>query len=112
MRWRIGNVLRSGYNEWIERNRLLRSRLKKKSSINMAQELIISISGMRGLVGENMFPETALAYGAAFGTFLQEQKPGGQERPVVAIGRDSRPSGAMFAEIGRASCRERVSECV
>ncbi len=62
----------------------------------MAQELIISISGMRGLVGENMFPETALAYGAAFGTFLQEQKPDGQERPVVAIGRDSRPSGAMF----------------
>lgn len=63
----------------------------------MAQELIISISGMRGLVGENMFPETAVTYGAAFGTFLLEQQAGRQIHPIVAIGRDSRLSGTMFA---------------
>jgi phosphomannomutase len=59
----------------------------------MAQELIISISGMRGIIGENLFPDTAAAYGAAFGTFLKTTYSG--IKPSVAIGRDSRPSGAM-----------------
>lgn len=59
----------------------------------MAQELIISISGMRGIIGENMFPDTAAAYGAAFGTFLKTSNP--DKKPCVAIGRDSRPSGSM-----------------
>ncbi len=61
----------------------------------MAQELIISISGMRGLIGENLFPETAAAYGCAFGAFLKERHPG-KEELTVAIGRDSRPSGQMI----------------
>lgn len=63
----------------------------------MTQELIISISGMRGLVGQNLFPETAAAYGAAFGTFLQEQWTKAAGKPVAALGRDSRISGSMFA---------------
>jgi phosphomannomutase len=61
----------------------------------MAQELIISISGMRGIIGENLFPETAAAYGAAFGTFLKERMVN-KKGCTVAIGRDSRPSGAMI----------------
>ncbi|MHC4999618.1 MAG: phosphoglucosamine mutase, partial [Planctomycetota bacterium] len=61
----------------------------------MSQELIISISGMRGLVGENFFPETASGYGSAFGTFLKKRHTG-EERLSVAIGRDSRPSGQMI----------------
>jgi phosphomannomutase len=61
----------------------------------MAQELIISISGMRGIIGENLFPETAAAYGAAFGTFLKDRTTG-NKRCAVAIGRDSRPSGSMI----------------
>jgi phosphomannomutase len=60
----------------------------------MAQELIISISGMRGIIGENLFPETAAAYGAAFGTFLKD-RTAGKNHCTAAIGRDSRPSGAM-----------------
>ena len=36
-------------------------------------ELIISISGMRGLIGENLTPEVVAAYGCAFGAFLQDQ---------------------------------------
>ncbi len=63
----------------------------------MTQELIISISGMRGLVGQNMFPETAVLYGAAFGTFLREQDKTQNNKPTVAVGRDSRPSGTLFA---------------
>ena len=61
----------------------------------MSQELIISISGMRGLIGENLFPEIASGYGSAFGTFLKKRHTG-QEKLSVAIGRDSRPSGTMI----------------
>lgn len=61
----------------------------------MPQELIISISGMRGLVGQNLFPQTASDYGSAFGTFLKQQS-GCSQRCTVAIGRDSRPSGQML----------------
>ena len=61
----------------------------------MAQELIISISGMRGLVGENLFPETAAVYGSAFGVFLNERHSK-KRKLSVAVGRDSRPSGAMI----------------
>ena len=56
-------------------------------------ELIISISGMRGLIGENLTPEVVAAYGCAFGAFLQDQKP--DKKLTVAVGRDSRPSGQM-----------------
>jgi phosphomannomutase len=61
----------------------------------MPQELIISISGMRGLIGENLFPETASSYGSAFGTFLKKSHLP-DEKLSVAIGRDSRPSGQMI----------------
>ena len=61
----------------------------------MTQELIISISGMRGLIGENLFPETAAAYGSAFGSFLK-QRHSENKKLSVAIGRDSRPSGSMI----------------
>ena len=61
----------------------------------MSQELIISISGMRGLIGENLFPETAAAYGCAFGAFLK-QRYADASKMTVAIGRDSRPSGQMI----------------
>ena len=53
----------------------------------MSQELIISISGMRGLIGENLFPEIASGYGSAFGTFLKKRHTG-QEKLSVAIGRE------------------------
>jgi phosphomannomutase len=64
----------------------------------MARELIISISGMRGIIGENLFPEIAAAYAGAFGTFLrQTSRRQGQEGTLsVCVGRDSRPSGAML----------------
>jgi len=64
----------------------------------MASELIISISGMRGIIGENLFAETAAAYAGAFGTFLrQAARSQGQEGPLsVCVGRDTRPSGEML----------------
>ena len=62
----------------------------------MVEELIISISGMRGIVGENLTDSVAADYGSAFGTFLKDRHTGGKERLSVCIGRDSRRSGQML----------------
>jgi phosphomannomutase len=61
----------------------------------MAAELIISISGMRGIIGENLTPAIAAEYGCAFGTFLKNNSPADQDL-TVCVGRDSRPSGQMI----------------
>ena len=62
----------------------------------MSEQLIISISGMRGIVGENLTGSVAGEYGSAFGTFLKNIHAGEKERLSVCIGRDSRPSGEML----------------
>lgn len=64
----------------------------------MAEELIITISGMRGIVGENLDAETARLYGSAFGTYLQSEAVKNEQggKVSVCIGRDSRPSGRML----------------
>ena len=61
----------------------------------MAEQLIISVSGMRGIVGENLTPAIAEEYGCAFGTFLKDRRAD-KEKLSVCIGRDSRPSGEML----------------
>ena len=61
----------------------------------MAQELIISVSGVRGIIGENLTAALAAEYGCAFGSFLRETSPG-HKKLRVCIGRDSRPSGPML----------------
>ncbi len=55
--------------------------------------LMISISGMRGLIGSSLTPAVAMRYAATFGQWLKSQNPG---VPHVVIGRDSRPSGQMI----------------
>ncbi|MHC4423448.1 MAG: phosphoglucosamine mutase, partial [Planctomycetota bacterium] len=62
----------------------------------MREQLIISISGMRGIVGENLTDSVAGDYGRAFGTFLRNKQPEKGEKLSVCIGRDSRPSGSML----------------
>ncbi len=52
-------------------------------------DLIVSVSGVRGLVGETMTPLVAARFAAAFGTLLG----GGR----VVVGRDSRTSGESLA---------------
>jgi phosphomannomutase len=49
--------------------------------------LKISVSGIRGVVGETFTPHIAVQFSQAFGTYLQ----GG----AVMVGRDTRPSGEM-----------------
>ena len=49
---------------------------------------IVSVSGVRGVVGETLLPEEALRWSLAYGTTVS----GG----TVVIGRDTRPSGEML----------------
>jgi phosphomannomutase len=51
-------------------------------------ELIVSVSGMRGIVGAGLTPASAMAFAQALGTYVH----GG----AVVLSRDSRPSGEML----------------
>ena len=60
---------------------------------------MLSISGMRGLVGKSLTPPIAARFGAAFGSWLwTHRRPGNDTNkpPAVALGRDSRQSGPMI----------------
>jgi phosphomannomutase len=56
--------------------------------------LMVSVSGVRGRVGEALTPEVVATFAAAFGAWAQR----GGVRTVV-VGRDSRVSGPMFTRI-------------
>ena len=56
-------------------------------------ELIISVSGLRGIVGDNLTPTVATEYGCAFGTYLRRSLNKVSDKMSVCIGRDSRQSG-------------------
>jgi phosphomannomutase len=62
----------------------------------MTERLIISVSGMRGIVGQNLTASVAAEYGCAFGTFLKGRQRGREPKLSVCIGRDTRPSGKML----------------
>ena len=62
----------------------------------MGEQLIISVSGMRGIVGENLTDFIAVEYGSSFGTFLKDKNATEKKKLSVCIGRDSRPSGQML----------------
>src|SRR6516165_9336631 len=62
-------------------------------------DLIVSVSGIRGIIGAGLSPAAALAFAQALGTYCQ----GGR----VVLSRDSRPSGTMLRHAvvaGLASC--------
>jgi phosphomannomutase len=52
------------------------------------QRLMISVSGVRGIVGEGLVPEVVLGFAQAFGTYV--------EGAAVVLGRDSRVTGEML----------------
>src|SRR5216683_228437 len=66
----------------------------------MSDTLMVSVSGVRGLVGTDLTPEVVAGWAAAFGTWAKSGRPDGRtaRRPVsIVIGRDARTSGPMFA---------------
>lgn len=56
--------------------------------------LMVSISGIRGIVGETLTPEVVQEFAAAFGAWARSQAG---EGATVIVGRDSRPTGPMVA---------------
>lgn len=73
----------------------------------MSEPLIVSASGIRGVVGSGLGPEVAARYGAAFGTFLSEREEGeeGAGRGYAIVGRDSRTSGPLLTDAVAAGLR-------
>lgn len=59
--------------------------------------LMISVAGVRGIVGRALTPEVAAGYAAAFGTFIG--------RGRIILGRDSRPSGQVMELAAEAGLR-------
>lgn len=56
--------------------------------------LMVSVSGVRGRVGDALDPMVVTRFAAAFGTYLWEESGG---PPTVVLGRDSRTSGPALA---------------
>ncbi|MEO8449806.1 MAG: phosphoglucosamine mutase [Gemmatimonadota bacterium] len=54
--------------------------------------LMVSTSGMRGIVGTDLTPELVARHAAALGAWAKASG-----KPLVVLGRDSRTSGPMFA---------------
>ena len=64
--------------------------------------LMLSVSGARGIVGKTMTPGVAGRFARSFGLMIGEQYEG-DARPLLVLGRDSRPSGGELAEAVAAS---------
>lgn len=60
--------------------------------VTLPPGLMVSVSGMRGRVGDPLTPELVAGVAAAFGGFLVSEGRG----ELVCVGRDSRTSGPMF----------------
>ena len=68
----------------------------------MSDTLMISVSGVRGLVGTDLTPEVVARWAAAFGTWAKDRRADAPTarrpvRPSIVLGRDARTSGPMFA---------------
>jgi len=66
----------------------------------MSDTLMVSVSGVRGLVGTDLTPEIVARWAAGFGTWAKDGRPArpSARRPVkIVVGRDARTSGPMFA---------------
>jgi len=56
--------------------------------MSASSDLIVSVSGIRGIVGQGLTTAPALAFASALGTYLQGAR--------VVLSRDSRPSGLVL----------------
>ena len=62
-------------------------------SNNHATTLMIGVSGIRGIIGSALSPGNALDFVQAYATWLKRQ---GNDKPLVLLARDTRPSGEMM----------------
>ncbi len=61
--------------------------------------LMVSVSGIRGRVGEALTPEVVAQYAAAFGAWSAHQARPRDGKARIVVGRDSRVSGPMFHRV-------------
>lgn len=62
--------------------------------------LMVSVSGVRGRVGDGLTPEIIAQFASGFGAWaLQQARSAGKERASIVVGRDSRVSGQMFHRV-------------
>src|SRR6266545_3253163 len=59
--------------------------------------LMVSVSGVRGRVGEGLTPEVVARFAAGFGVWARSDS--GKDAPAIVLGRDSRVSGPMFHRV-------------
>src|SRR5215469_10215187 len=62
----------------------------------VTEGLMVSVSGVRGRVGEALTPEVVTNFAAGFGAWASAGAGRGAKRARVVVGRDSRVSGPMF----------------
>ncbi|MDW8436416.1 MAG: phosphoglucosamine mutase [Chloroherpetonaceae bacterium] len=70
--------------------------------------LMVSVSGIRGIVGESLTPLVLATYAQAFATWLFERRASNAVQlrgnvPTVVIGRDTRPTGNVIADYVQAT---------
>jgi phosphomannomutase len=66
---------------------------RQRIAVMDTSRLMVSVSGVRGRVGDGLTPEVIATFAAAFGAYARSRGPGN----TVVLGRDSRVSGPMFA---------------
>jgi phosphomannomutase len=64
------------------------------------ETLMVSVSGVRGIVGTDLTPEFVARYAAAFGVLARDTGS-----PRVVLARDARTSGPMFADAASSGLR-------
>lgn len=60
---------------------------------------MISISGIRGVVGESLTPDVVVRYAAAFGEYCKRHNPNPARIPEIVLGRDGRITGKIIANL-------------
>ncbi|HZE74991.1 MAG TPA: phosphoglucosamine mutase [Gemmatimonadales bacterium] len=73
----------------------------------MSSTLMVSVSGMRGLVGTDLTPELVALHAAALGAWARQAG-----RPLVVLGRDARTSGPMFERAATAGIMSTGAEVI
>ena len=91
-------------DKYTKLNTLVLVEIHSKCVILTEVAMIVSVSGIRGIVGEGLTSGAALKFASALGTYLQ----GGR----VVLSRDSRPSGRMLRHAVLAGLLEAGCEVV
>jgi phosphomannomutase len=74
--------------------------------------LIISVSGLRGVIGESLTPDVAVRYVTAFANHLHAAKGAGEPRPRIIVGRDGRSSGVLLQRAVVAALEASGCDCL